>query len=284
VRLSCGIGNFYPGITSFIVSHVADEASSFVPNNTNTYDDFFAFVEKFFPSPKLQPVRDRIRAKYYDGTCKYWWDGHIAPSLCLQYVIRDAFFVCNTRQLFDAYSQVGTAMYMMQYFFFNSYGGAKHSFDLVPTFYFQDWYSSGNLTKFLKDFGELNGIEAPLAAGAYSAFAPRYQSYFASHAISGDPNTYQHFDVAHWETADVSENKNYVEKVLETQYVAEFPNWDFRSSYDELNKAETCGFWVEIAEEVMRLTRSEGQDFVVQGVPGGERRGRMGRWRRRKEW
>ena len=152
-------------------------------------------------------------------------------------------------------------MYMMQYNFLNSFGGAKHASDLVPTFWNRNW----NLTDFLSRYGHLSGIELKVAVRELSELAPPYQSYFMSHAVSGDPNKYANDKTVVWPPAYV-DSKGYLENVLNVRW----GTWkDFALSYDGQNSADTCDFWNMMAENVTQIIEHEameraGERLVVQ--------------------
>ena len=184
-------------------------------------------------------------------------------------VIRDAMFTCNTRLLYDAY-QVDSAVptYMMQFSLFQLYNMAVHATDLLPTF----WNSQVAYTKSLHACFNVGWAEAGTIAGNLATFSPPYQSYFASHAVTGDPNTNAIDEAkAHtWQTASV-DNGSLINVVDARNTAGFFPTPNFTDITDSTNSAASCDFWKGIAaaiqsasgkDENLGLTK---QDASVRG-------------------
>src|SRR5271170_2647953 len=57
-------GNYWKDIDSLIVSHVANESGSFVPQFMRTEADSTTFINDFMPEPQLAPVRAAVETQY----------------------------------------------------------------------------------------------------------------------------------------------------------------------------------------------------------------------------
>ncbi|KAL8784797.1 MAG: hypothetical protein Q9195_008896 [Heterodermia aff. obscurata] len=171
--LELATGNFYKGVSSLIISHVANEPDLFTPTNIITDDDFNAFVDSQFPPyAKAAGVNAAIEAHYppvYSGTTH----NYTTEFDRLKALVGDISFYCNVRYLTDAYTP---KTYNLKY----SVTPALHATDNLPTFY--------NLNLDLSVLN--NSLSFPLIPG-FGPFAQAYQSYLVSHARSGDPNTYR---------------------------------------------------------------------------------------------
>ncbi|PNP85327.1 hypothetical protein FNYG_01344 [Fusarium nygamai] len=67
---------------------------------------FNRFLETFLPRQSLEPLRDQI-GKHYNCEKSYGGD----YNLCLRYIIPDASFTYNTRDLIDSYTEKTYATY-----------------------------------------------------------------------------------------------------------------------------------------------------------------------------
>src|SRR5271154_1170730 len=124
-------GNYWKDIDSLIVSHVANESGSFVPQFMRTEADFTTFINDFMPEPQLAPVRAAVETQYPAQGPPYNGDQRARAGA----LIRDSTFTCNTRQLYEAYKPRSTGLYMLQYDFLASKNYALHGSDLLPTFW-----------------------------------------------------------------------------------------------------------------------------------------------------
>ena len=179
-------------------------------------------------------------------------------------MIRDSTFTCNTRQLFDAYSNISST-YMMQYSVGQTFGAAKHASDLLPTFWHQGW----DMKSFIMDYLHLEDWLADGAATALKALAPEYQLYLANHAISGNPNprsgshsTYH----PQWNVATVSTNGQNVQNVQNVLEVGLIPYFDTTFT-DVITYKSTCDFWVDMAYDVQKLIKKQRQHLEIGIVP-----------------
>ncbi|MCJ1312563.1 hypothetical protein MMC25_006237 [Agyrium rufum] len=152
------------GSQSLIVSHVQDEIavnSSFIPYPFRQYPNettFENFLYDFMPGmcSATEPQIARVAA-----------------------LIGDSSFVCNTRQLFGAYSKVGIDVYMMSYSFLSQHNSSVHGSDLLPTF-----YTRSMDLKFLIPNWAIRVLVRPSMLN----YSTAYQSYLTSHALYGNPN------------------------------------------------------------------------------------------------
>ena len=240
---------------------MADESSLFVPKFIKSSADFDRFLMDFMPGSQLAAIRTKISNQYRTPII----GGQRARVKTL---IRDSTFTCTTRQLYDTYKTT-TATYMLQYDFFKDYELAIHGTDVLPTFFntnvdmvavFQDMLSKANKTKeiptwILKDVGKI-----------YKRFAPAYQSYFASHAIYGDPNTVRETsETVQWHTA--TDDGEHVTNVLRALYRYKLFGKDFDSqTTDTINTKSICDFWNGIGQEITMLMTENGLEgsFNVQ--------------------
>ncbi|KAL8746200.1 MAG: hypothetical protein Q9190_001754 [Brigantiaea leucoxantha] len=160
--------------TSFIFSHVSDEADLFVPSNVQTDAGFDAFVDTIFPPyAKAAGVNAAIEARYPPVTSPSGPHNYTTERDRTKDLIGESSFYCNVRYLSDAYAGKN---YNLQY----SVTPGLHATDLLPTFY--------NLNLDLSIFG--SDVPFPIIPG-FGSFAQGYQSYLTSHARSGDPNKYK---------------------------------------------------------------------------------------------
>lgn len=173
-------------------------------------------------------------------------------------VIQDSTFTCNTRQLFDAYSGK-TNVYMMNYHFLAKYNLSFHASDLLPTFYNTNLDVAGILEK----CQNVSSVLAQTIAAFLKSYAPAYQSYLKSHAISGDPNTntIPRANQVRWPLATTSSSDNHdkVRQIMEPYYPnPPFLRPPFRISPEDLiNTATICGFWNSIAADIIKIVDSE---------------------------
>lgn len=133
-----------------MVTHTANEGAIFVPNPLP--DDFLNMVVSAVFPPNSSDIVSQIINAYHPAPPQ------ITKEQFTSTVVADLLIKCNARYMVEAYA--GKA-YLGQY----SVGNATHGSDLAAVFYEPQIYPS----------------PVPL----YSA----YNSYLASHAITGDPNT-----------------------------------------------------------------------------------------------
>ena len=94
--------------SSLIVSHVWNEAGLFIPDSIKTPAAFTDFLKSVFPGDKMQKIRDSIEARYPSRGPPFFGNQQDRTRKLVQ----DSTFVCNSRQLYDAYKG---KTYVMQY-------------------------------------------------------------------------------------------------------------------------------------------------------------------------
>ncbi|KAI5919522.1 carboxylesterase family protein [Camillea tinctor] len=223
-------GNYWREIDSAIISHCANEAHSFTPN-ISTPEKVDEFLHDFFSGEKLEDVRTAIREQY-NCTANFSGDFH----LCLATTIQDAMFTCNTRDLFDAYPNMA---HMMQYEFPIA-TLAYHASDLIPLF-------TNNKREVIELVGDLGDIYAWLLG---DEIPWGYKRYFASFALSGDPNTGIEPPILQWPVADGSSDR--LSNVMDVSWGFSLVD-KFRLVKDNENKKSTCSFWTDIAKNITLL-------------------------------
>ena len=202
------------------------------------------------PGTQLANVREQIENQYPS-------EAYRDQVYRVAALINNSSFTCNTRQLFDAYNgKIPT--YMMNYHFLGNYDAAKHASDLLPTFCNNDI----NVANLLENCANIPAVKAEVI-GLYmkKVFAPDYQSYLKSHAIHGDPNTAAigmagqvQWNVA---TTGSDDNHDHVRNVMQPQYVTDSTLNPFQIvGTDPNNTATWCGFWNDIAKEIMGTVSS----------------------------
>ncbi|OHF03193.1 hypothetical protein CORC01_01577 [Colletotrichum orchidophilum] len=243
-------------IQSTIISHVLNETASFIPSFVTSSDTFAEFLDVFLPGAELASQRQKIAAQY--PCTKYPYDGDY--RLCIATVIRDASFTCNTRDLYSAYP---SKSHMLRYGFPTAYY-ARHASDLVPLFS-NDFIEA-------KAILEKNSVSTVEAWGyallrTKSDLAEAYQRYFASFALSGgNPNTLSMSKVWGWEppTWTVADgNGDELSNVLSVG-PPDLVSSALALDADDQNTKSACGFWTEIAKEV--VAAQEVAEVVWNGV------------------
>src|SRR5436190_17192338 len=143
---------------------------------------------------------------------------------------------------------------MLQYDFLASLNIALHATDLLPTF----WNIEMDTAKMFEDLLGLNRFLAKAIALVFdvSGYAPGYQSYFVSHAVSGDPNSARRWNTVPWYPA--SDNGQDVTNVMETQFSAFFNFFNGRT-VDHINTHAACDFWIDVAFRITNLTVAGGE-------------------------
>ncbi|KAL8686109.1 MAG: hypothetical protein Q9218_007341 [Villophora microphyllina] len=254
-------GLFWQKLQSILVSHVDDEAGIFVPSWVTTEALFNTFIGYFIPEPSLGWARQAIISQYPSSA--YGND----QQQRLNAVIRDASFTCNTRQLFDAYSTINTPAYMLRYSVDLTYLGfvilkAIHGSDLASTF----WNAEVDFAQFLMDLAHKLGKTLPETvaknvAKFFAGFAPIYQSYLVSHALTGDPNKGNKVAPAPWPTATSTPDGTKVGNVMQAQ--SSTPR--FHTIVDDINTSNSCNFWKDLAAKINPASSSNTQGSSADG-------------------
>ena len=170
--LTSSIGNFHQ-IDSIILSHVFNEAETFIPSNFTTDSQSSTILNTDFP-PYAQAagVAAAIESRY-PRVMNNSSSPYLTERDRLRDIIGDREFYCNVRFLTNAYTGKS---YNLQY----SVTPGLHATDVLPTFY----NTNLNLTMLGQN------VPFPLIPG-FGSFAQAYQSYLTSHARSGNPNTFR---------------------------------------------------------------------------------------------
>jgi carboxylesterase type B len=220
------------------VSHDHDEVSLFLAKWVQTKENFTEFLTYAFPGAKLANIRDRIEKQYparlFDPKQK----------MRMRKVLRDSTFVCNTRQIYNAFrndSTVYTAKFEMP--------PAQHGFDMFALI----WHRGVAVSELLKNASEkIPDFILDIFDNIWPVFAPRFQDYFAGHALTGNPNQLHHRRGLEWKPTvdDGNELTNSLKMGLM------YPNYAhpfFTSGKDAQNSMENCAFWDEIAKDISAL-------------------------------
>lgn len=197
-----------------------------------TAEDLDRFLNDFLPGPSLENERTAIK-KQYNCTADYDGDFH----KCLADIIRDSMFTCNTRDLFEAYQDKS---YMMRYEFpFAEY--AFHATDLLPLY----MNNEQEVADILEKLGERGKLYAQMLD---DKIPNTYKKYFASFALSGDPNEGLSAPELPWPVADGSTDA--LSDVMNVNWGLFGLLKEFRLVEDNQNKKSACSFWTEIAENI----------------------------------
>lgn len=234
------LGNYWKGLESIIVSHVYNESGIFTPKFIQNSSSVEKYVHEFFPQRKLSELRTAVLKKYPADGPPYWGNARNRTGA----IIRDVSFTCNTRLLYDAYKP---KTYMMQYDVLKNLGLAFHGADLLPLFFNPGF----DVVAFLKDRFpnfKLPRWMAIVLGEIVKVLSTRYQSYFVSHAIHGDPNTGRVEGTPEWKRATNGSNR--IHQVMEVDgNILEFFHPDFT---DDINTNEACDFWKAAAQNITK--------------------------------
>lgn len=236
--------------SSLIVSHVWNEAGIFIKPSINTTAAFTDFLETVFPGNKMQKIRDSIEARYPPAGPPFHGD----QQSRVRKMVQDSTFVCNSRQLYDAYKG---QIYVMQY----NFPPAFHGSDLLASSYHQGIDIAALIKSYIDD---VNDVLISLLENIIQAFAVRYQRYFASHALSGDPNTLSNRGSPTWEIAEDAEGL--IDKVLKAGIIGTYGNPFFSVGEDRESSAVDCDFWKEVAQEIGNLYIEENSFAHESGI------------------
>jgi carboxylesterase type B len=155
--LELASGNYYPGLTSLILSHVANEGFVFVDGEIQTDAEFANLVDLIIPAYAPTVRTDVVNFYPSPGTPGSPYTSQNDRTI---HYLDDTNFLCNLRYLNNVFKG---KTWTMQY----SVGTAFHSDDLTPTFYNGSGAPTTTLDNLYKD----------------------YQSYLVSLSTTGNPNT-----------------------------------------------------------------------------------------------
>jgi carboxylesterase type B len=210
-------GNYWKGLESLLVSHVADEAMIFVPKSITDDDQVDLFVNASAPSTsfKVETINE-LGELYPASTTKKGEKLFGTAEKRINTIIRDSTFTCNNRWLARAYAG---KTYSMQY----SGKPGLHGVDLIPTFF---------------------NFKIPMWLS--------YRNYLTSHALTGNPNTLKlksndgdYFsssspEAIEWPLAKVEEM---------VKDVNNFKNNGYELIEDSTQKQRNCDFWQNLQAE-----------------------------------
>ncbi|KAF1985344.1 alpha/beta-hydrolase [Aulographum hederae CBS 113979] len=181
-------GNYWKKMNKILITHVSNEVSIFVPQSVRTDGDFETWAPQVFPQWDNQPTRltlDRFQSSETEVADAIFreYPRTDAPNTPYRNVtsrvstfIRDTSFTCNVRYVADAY--IGS-IYAGLY----SRGTGYHGVDLIADFLY-----TGNWL--LDEVASIGSWLNPGELGpGFTQFTRDYQSYLASFAGHGDPNT-----------------------------------------------------------------------------------------------
>ena len=238
---------------SLIVSHVWNEAGIFIKKSIDTPAAFTGFLKSVFPGDKMQKIRDSIEARYPSAGPPF----HRDQQARVRKLMQDSTFVCNSRQLYDAYKG---KTYVMQY----NFPPALHGSDLLASSYQQGL----DIATLVKSYIDNVGDEfIDLLKDIIVAFARPYQRYFAAHALSGDPNELNRHSSTTWQIAE--DDGGMIVNALKAGLISTYKDPFFSVGYDRESSAENCGFWNEIAQEIGNLYIEENSFGDESGVFNG---------------
>ena len=242
-----------------IVSHVWDESELFLPNFLTAQDGLDTFLGYFLPGDDYSKQRKSISSQKM-----YWGDDARARA---KLIVRDSIFTCNTRFVYDAFSENGT-VYMLNYGYMKDWPwhAALHASDLLPTF----WSYDTDLDAIVKVLRKLKPDLPPFVTDGFikeflrltmTPFAYRYRHYLVSHAISGNPNQPQVKDSPCW--APGKKTDDTLGNVMETKLAPYKRGGDFNvAATDSMNTESTCQFWRNMTQW---LEATKKQSLTVQG-------------------
>ncbi len=214
-----------------IVSHVWNEAGIFTRSWVDTAENFTQFLHLTFPGDKLQPIRDAIDNHYPSAS-------YGNQKARLRKVLQDSTFVCNTRQLYDAYKG---KIYVMQY----NFPPATHGSDLLAS----TWHSGVDVADLLKAFiRNVPEIVVNIIESVVVPFATIYERYFASHALHGDPNEFNNRHSISWEISD--DDGTTITNALKAGLISNSENPFFSIDSDLESATTNCDFWNKVAKDI----------------------------------
>lgn len=238
---------------SLIVSHVWNEAGIFIKKAIDTPTAFTNFVKSVFPGDKMQKIRDSIEARYPSAGPPFLGD----QQARVRQVVQDSTFVCNSRQVYDAYKG---KTYVLKY----DFPPATHGSDLLAASYHRGLAVGDLLKSYIKDLPEpiVNVLEAVI-----TPFAQRYQRYFGGHAVSGDPNEFNYGRYEKWEIAN--DDDGTINNALKATLLSFDDTPFFNVGKDLESTAKICDFWKEVAQEIGNLYIGENSSGDESGVFNG---------------
>ena len=229
--------------SSILISHDYDEVTLFVARWVNTKEDFTKFVALAFPGEKYSGIRDRIEEQYPAKSFDF------SQDLRMRRVLRDSTFVCNKRQIYNAFHNTST-VYTARY----EIPPAQHGFDLFAIV----WNSEIEVRDLLK-YALLPEWVLDALDSFWGYMATQYHRYFAGHALVGDPNIFR--QRLRWEPTE--DDGNYFTNSLKIgmSYVGNGHPL-YALGRDRQSSTENCAFWDEIAAEIAEVDAKDVDKFA----------------------
>ena len=221
-------------LESLIVSHVWNEAGIFVQPWVNTTKAFTAFLNSAFPGPELTSLRASIETQYPAKGPPFLGD----QQSRLRKVLQDSTFVCNSRQLYNAYKG---KTYVLQYNMPPGFHGA----DLLASC----WQGHVDVADLIKAFmTDVPLVIAHLLGEIIVPFAFHYQRYFASHALFGEPNQLKLKNAVQWDLSQ--DDGKMVDNALKAGLLSGGSNPFFNIGVDAESSSDNCDFWNGVADQI----------------------------------
>ncbi|CAK7222974.1 hypothetical protein SCUCBS95973_005017 [Sporothrix curviconia] len=251
--LELASGNFAKGVESLLLSHCSDEATLFVSGSVATDAAFASFLNSTFPNYTHASVVDKILAFYppvVSATATAAAPTYATESERFEAFLRDSCFTCSIRYINEAVGD--DKVWNMQY----AVSPGWHGTDLLPTF-FNARGGIGAADTWLED---LAALAVPVIGVLVVGLSVAMQSYFASFATTGNPNTHRVvLDIPptiQWNHPNVSS-----EGITGVLNVGDL---GFGTVSDSQNQKTPCDFWRNVAAAVTNLGGYAPPGAVVQ--------------------
>ena len=234
-------GNYWKNLDSLIISHVADEAELFVDGHISTDVEFTSFLSELFPNyTSVAGINEVVEARYPGVSVP--GSNYSTETDRIKDFLRDSSFTSNTRFMTEAYAG---KTYNMQY----SVTPGWHATDLIPLF----------LNSYV-DIDALNDTLAVPILPIIGSFFEAYQSYFTSHARTGDPNSYAKLinipPAIPWSKVTSTSSEYYTD-------VLDAGDLGFSYTTDEQNAKSAADFWMQVQAAVTNAGGYAPADAVV---------------------
>jgi hypothetical protein len=217
------LGNYFRGIDSLISSHVKNESQNWADYRLGTDEAVSTWLHAIYS----ETAGD---AGLIDGILSlYASQSYASEADRVKDYLRDNLVTCNNRWVSAAFPNKA---YNLQY----SIDPAIHAIDIFPTFY--------------DDGFKISGITIPILPPT-SQIILGYQSYFISHARSGDPNTYRSKTTlpptVEWNPVEAN-GAELVAPILDVT------GTKFSLTEDLQNSAKVCDFWLGFQDRATKLS------------------------------
>jgi carboxylesterase type B len=218
----------------------------FLADWVDTKEDFTQFLAYAFPGDALASIRQKIETQYPAKLFDF------QQKQRMRHVLRDSTFVCNKRQIYNAFhndSSVYTAKFEMP--------PAQHGFDMFAII----WHYSVSVSDLIKYAApKVPDYLLNIFDSIWPAFAPRYQKYFAGHALTGDPNYLISHHYVTWERT-VDDGNRLTNSMMMGRLIATNPPF-FKLSQDPQSSTENCAFWDEVANDISKVLGKKATPIV----------------------